>query len=448
MSRAEPPMFDEADWEALYATEPAPDGAPVPRLHVVPDVEAVEPVGAETFWAERPVLQHVQAFARARMVSPWALLGVSLVRALAVVPPWVRLPPIVGSHASLNTFVALVGPSGGGKGAAESAAADAFAYSDTIDTASVGSGEGVAHLFMHRVDGDVEQHRTSVVLSIPEVDTLVALKSRQGATLLPTLRSAWTGEALGHSNADKARTLPVPRHAYRLGLVLGVQPGRAAPLLDDSDGGTPQRFVWLPTTDRDAPDAPPDSPPAWGMQVRRWKPDEYELTVPQVARQAIVESRRARLRGEEHALDGHALLARLKVAQGLAVLDGRATMTEDDWRLSAVVMTTSDHTRGGVQRYLARQAEASNVARARFEGQRAAVADEVGHDHAVQRCSRSIQRHLSARGETPRGDVRKALASRDRRYYDDAVTALVAAGQLVVDTSGRGELLRLTGVDK
>ncbi len=45
-------------------------------------------------------------------------------------------------------------------------------------------------------------------------------------------------------------------------------------------------------------------------------------------------------------------------------------------------------------------------------------------------------------------DVRKALASRDRRYYEDAVNALVAVGQLVVDTSGRGELLRLAGVDK
>ncbi len=438
--------MDEADWVALYGTEPPPDEAPTPRLHVVAD-STPAPSEVEGFWQERPVLEHVQLFARARMVSPWALLAVSLVRTLAVVPPWVRLPPIVGSHASLNTFVALVGPSGGGKGAAESAAVDAFAYDVGIDTASVGSGEGVAHLFMQRVDGEIEQHRTSVVLSIPEVDTLVALKSRQGATLLPTLRSAWTGEALGHSNADKARTLPVPRHGYRLGLVLGVQPGRAAPLLDDSDGGTPQRFLWLPTTDRDAPDVPPDSPAPWPMQAHRWRP-HADLTVPQVARRAIVENRRATLRGEEHTLDGHALLARLKVAQGLTVLDGRTVMTDDDWRLSAIVMSVSDRTRGAVQRSLARQAEASNVARASFEGQRAAVADDVGHELAVQRCARSIQRHLSARGETPRADVRKALASRDRRFYEDAVRALVAAGQIVVDTSGSGERLRLAGVDK
>ncbi len=91
---------------------------PRPGVEAQPLAEDLPPAEVGGFWQERPVLEHLLTFARARMVSPWALLGVSLVRILAVVPPHVVLPALIGSHASLNTYVALVGPSGGGKGAA------------------------------------------------------------------------------------------------------------------------------------------------------------------------------------------------------------------------------------------------------------------------------------------------------------------------------------------
>ncbi len=240
-----------------------------PSVEAQPSDEDVPPADVGGFWQERPILEHLLTFARARMVSPWALLGVSLVRVLAVVPPHVVLPALVGSHASLNTFVALVGPSGGGKGAAEGAALDALDVG-AVDVLTAGSGEGLAHLYARREKKEVVRHRDSVVLSVPEVDTLVALKSRQGATLLPTLRSAWSGERLGFSYADPDKALPIERHSYRLGLVLGVQPGRAAPLLDDADGGTPQRFLWMPTTDRDAPDELPAAPAQWPVKRPSW----------------------------------------------------------------------------------------------------------------------------------------------------------------------------------
>ena len=52
------------------------------------------------------------------------LLGSVLVRLIAAVPPDTVLPPIIGGHASLNLFTAVVDHSGGGKGGAEAAAAD------------------------------------------------------------------------------------------------------------------------------------------------------------------------------------------------------------------------------------------------------------------------------------------------------------------------------------
>jgi hypothetical protein len=93
------------------------------------------------FWTARPILTHIQAFARARRTSPWAVLGVVLARACTAIPPFVVLPAQTGSVAGLNTFVGLVGPSGSGKDAAARAAEDAV-HVGHLDAAGVGSGEG------------------------------------------------------------------------------------------------------------------------------------------------------------------------------------------------------------------------------------------------------------------------------------------------------------------
>lgn len=217
----------------------------------------------DEFWTSRPELAHLRDFARARRAAPWAVLGCALTRVVAHVEPFVTLPPIIGGDASLNLFLGLVGPSGGGKGAAEAAAKDAVRFTRLLETppveAGVGSGEGIAHTYLRYVPGKkgepgtVEQHNTRAIFRAPEVDTLAALKGRQGSTLLPKLRDAWIGDALGFAYADVTRRLDLRAHQYRLCLIVGIQPNRAAVLLDDADGGTPQRFLWLPTMDPHVP---------------------------------------------------------------------------------------------------------------------------------------------------------------------------------------------------
>src|SRR5690606_20898079 len=102
---------------------------------------------APDFWRARPALTHILEFARARRAGPWAVLGVVLARVVAATEPNIVLPPVVGSAKSTNMFVALVGPSGGGKGAAEGAAADAVEFIGSnsvpvlIEEFPVGSGE-------------------------------------------------------------------------------------------------------------------------------------------------------------------------------------------------------------------------------------------------------------------------------------------------------------------
>jgi hypothetical protein len=133
-----------AEWREPAATPPVTvlePGAPAPASVPVEKHEA-------DFWQAMPALAHIREFALARMASPWAVLGVCLLRQLAVIPPHVVLPPTIGGRASLNSIVALVGPSGAGKGAAEAAAEEALEYLErSVYQVPIGSGAGITHQY-------------------------------------------------------------------------------------------------------------------------------------------------------------------------------------------------------------------------------------------------------------------------------------------------------------
>ena len=396
-------------------------------------------VSVTDFWTARPELARIHAFARARAAAPWPVLGVVLARVVTQVTARVVLPPLVGSHASLNLFVALVGSSGGGKGAAETCAIDAVRFSGEVEVATVGSGEGIGHLYAHREKGAVVRDRESVLFTVPEVDNLTALGNRQGATLMPQLRQAWSGEQLGFSYADKNKALPIHRHTYRMGLVLGVQPGRAGPLLDDSVGGTPQRFVWLPTIDPDAPREPPPEPPAWhwagtgGPWLFEPSSGLAVMGIPAVAREAVIEANWARLHGDVEALDGHALLCRLKVAAALALLAQRHDVDDSDWELAGMVMTVSDATRATVVSQLAATSSARNLARAEAEGDRAVVVADRLVGAQAKRVAGVIVRAMRRRdGVMTHRDIVHSVASTDRSLVEQALDALGAEGHLEI----------------
>lgn len=437
------------------STSAARAGQEVPRHPTaLPDVPAVTVLDlskeeAGDFWDARELLSHVHAYSTARRVSPWAVLGVVLTRAVTATPYFVALPPIVGGVASLNLFVGLVGRSGSGKGAAESVAAECFDVGH-ITTHKTGSGEGIAHGYRKRTKDEVvwldDAH--AVLFSVPEIDTLSALGGRQGATLMPELRSAWSGENLGFGYADPAKRLPVPAHEYRLCLVAGIQPGRAQALLEDADGGTPQRFLWLPAVDPDAPDVPPPcpAPKVWTAPDTRpsspfRSPSHANRLLMTACREAvdiIDQARLARLRGTGEALDGHGLLTRLKVAAALALTEGRLDITEGDWDLSGVIHRKSDATRAGVQRALEAANAERNEARAFAEAKRSLVVAEQVEDAAIKRVSRRLLRKLKEAGQTPAGELRKVLASRDRPLFDEAVERLIGAGVVVAEEGIHG----------
>ncbi|MCP2324925.1 hypothetical protein HDA40_003432 [Hamadaea flava] len=405
----------------------------------------------DELWTARPALTVIRDYARARRAAPWAVLGVALARLGCAVPPFVVLPKLVGGHGSLNLFVGLIGPPGAGKGAAQRAGADVLDVGH-VEAAGVGSGEGLAHLYARRTKEGLDRHATAMLLDVAEVDTLAAVADRRGATLLPELRRAWSGEALGFSYADPNKRLPIAAHSYRLTMIVGIQPARATGLFNDADGGTPQRFLWVPATDPDAPEQPPPEPKSLTWKAPTWPMADMEgrvvLDVCDEARQAIDAARLATLRGKGAALDAHAPLARLKVAAVLGLLDERTGVSAEDWRLAGIIAAKSDQTREGVVAAMNRQAREQNRRRGELDGERQVVANARIEEDAIRRVCRFIKRKLTeAGGEMEHTPLRKALPSRDRHYFDLSVVRLCDAGQVKVDDiDGCARRYRLTEV--
>lgn len=402
-------------------------------------------VSTDRFWTERPILTHIHQYAQARRVSPWATFGGVLARVVAATEPRVQLPAIVGGPGSLNLFVGIVGRSGQGKGASQAAAAACLTIADggaLFETVSVGSGEGLAASFVQRRKDDdgnlvVEQYAESALFDVAEVDSLTALAGRQGSTLLSELRKVWSGERLGFQNRDMSRTLPVEAHAYRASLVIGIQPARAGVLLDDVDGGTPQRFIWLPATDDDAPDVAPPTPlpKTWfalGEVQLPTADGSRTIHVCDEAKGIIDRARVARLRGDGEALDGHALFTQLKVAAALGILDGRGEVTEDDWRLAGVVMTVSDATRASCRDAIRDQSKATARARAEARAEANVVVADRSEAAAIELVKQKIIAKLTddwTAGSTLRSGITASL----RQHFETAVEQLAASGAIFIE---------------
>ncbi|MBO0879944.1 MAG: bifunctional DNA primase/polymerase [Mycobacterium sp.] len=392
----------------------------------VADESQIDPYAE--FWRTRDSLAKVRQWGLARMCSPWALLGAVIARALATVPPWVCLPEVIGSKGSLNLFVALVGPSGTGKGAADSLAAEVVPADVHIGQA--GSGEGLTHQYAHvdRKTGETIIDRRMVLFSVPEIDTLNALGGRTGSTIMSKLREAYSGEELGFGYADQTRRIVLGKHGYRLTMVVGVQPSRAGVLLDDAGGGTPQRFIWLPSTDPDiSVDTPPAPRPIWvppESQWIRWG-SARRIEIPDETVRTIKSAHASRQRGEGHALDGHALFTREKVAFALAVLEGRESMNSDDWFLSGIVMDKSDETRNEIEKELRKEFHKENEQKGKAQGEMRSVAEEIIMSKKIENVRNSILR-MMVNGTDTKHALYVGIWSKNREYFEPAFAWLRA----------------------
>jgi hypothetical protein len=393
----------------------------------------------DDFFDATDQLKTIKQWARARYAAPWAVFGAVLLRVAASVEPHVQLPGLIGGNASLNLLAAFVAPSGGGKGISDKVAR--LAWPAFIVERPIGSGEGIAATFVPPKKEGVEPI-TPAIINVSEIDSLAGIASRQGSILLAQLKSMAMGELLGQANASDATTRIVPAHTYRCCLSVGAQPGHTSVLFNDATGGTPQRFLWFPTTDPYMPAIPSPDPDPLDTRLPFWAPIngvvEVQYGTPVIAETVIV-AHLARQRGESGALDGHALLTRCKVAAVLAIMHHRSVVSELDWELSQTVMAVSDSTRDWIV------AEAKRAERAKIHERAVSRArgEEVISDQKLQRAKSAVLRWLEKDGESAANQIRSKLKADLRDHFGAAAAELAADGLIIEMRVERGTRYRL-----
>ena len=404
------------------------------------------------------------------------MLGAVLARVVSAIPPNVVLPPTIGSVASLNQSFALVGPSGGTKSTSIAAMRDWITVAPNYIPRKPGTTEGLRKCYAKKQMVDVNGKKElvqigkqwSVLAIVPEVDSLIAAKGRS-ASLMSELRQAWSGEDLAEDFADETKTIVLRGNRYRFAMILGVQPGRAKPLFDDADGGTPQRLIWLPTIDPDIPEIAPNCPPR--LELPRWPgsysqgiadPDtalnaelgneanagEFQiLGIPDLVAKLMRDTMREIVRGSRDIdpLDGHRNLVQLKLAAALMALECRYdAVAQDDWDRAGAIMAVSDATRQSIQDLHRSELDRQNVTRGKMDGIRSSVADETKHDRDVSRVTSNVLKKLKSNDDVMTlSALRNSFHKRDRDCFDYVVQSLIDAGQIKVSEIKNGQCLTL-----
>ncbi|BCI84160.1 hypothetical protein MTY66_57850 [Mycolicibacterium sp. TY66] len=395
----------------------------------------------DEFWSATKELKLIHQWARSRYTAPWAVLGAVLLRVLASSGPHVQLPGVIGGRASLNLGVVFVGPSGAGKGNSDRVAREAWPTQE-FEERPLGSGEGIAALFQKPKD-EAAKRITRAIFSAGEIDTLTGIAARQGSILLAQLKSALMGELIGQSNASEATSRVVAAHSYRCCLSIGAQPGHAGVVFNDTTGGTPQRLLWLPTTDPTMPadrTPPPDALDSQlpGLLSRRHDNPEIVTEIvygTEVIAETILAAHLARQRGEGEALDGHALLTRCKVAAALSIMAHRSVVTEKDWDLSGTVMTKSDSTRTWMLEH-ARQADRAKI---RKRAMSQAYGEEIIDGRRAEVVRRRILRILGE-GPATHGTVHSRIGKREyKELFPDVIESLLNSNEVTAEATQRGK---------
>lgn len=444
------------------------------------------------FWQSSPKLTYVLRYCRAVQAPPFAVLAAVLARVATVVPPNIVAPAFVGaSPAPLNLFVAVVGESGDGKGLAETTAAAMLPDMLGAETVLPASGEGLVTLFAGRravegVDGPTKRTELVAVnqralLSVPEIGNLGAAMGRQGSTLSSVLLSAWSGERLGGHKVDADKNLRATPFGYKLNLITGVQPARSDVLFSRDGEGLPQRFLWVDTTDRDAPPPTelPEKPdgtldldtgefkkvqPSPELLTRLYQAGgvgmlpklengstQYPLTIltyPRAAWEAVRLDGYNRLTKQRpDGMDAHALLVRIKLAGLFAMLEQREdtpwTVTADDWERARYMMLKSTQTREACEATASGRRISQRERQLAEDGAAKDRADRQLHAERVADCKTRLPElvrklSLQAPDGVPEGRLRAGIAGANKDGVAEALSELVAEGVLASTTGERG----------
>lgn len=406
----------------------------------------------DTFWNTTPQLQHIRQAAHARLRSADAVLAATLARIAAQITPTLTLPPIVGSPASLNTLIGIIASSGGGKSSSVAVARELVPINrkDVVADIPPGSGEGLIELYFEYVpeeqaDGKIRkvkrQTKTGALIYLDEGQALAEMGARKGATLMPTLRSAWSGSVIGQSNATQETHRVLKDHTYRMAIIIGFQKEYAATLIADAAGGTPQRFLFATATDPHIPDTPPEWPGQLTINTPPAIPGQHLTINPDITTE-IRQRALAITRGQytPHELDSHADLVKLKTAALIAILHHTTHIDLQHWELAGHIMQTSNAVRDDIINTAAHQQAASEHAYAQRLAKRGIIAEETQEQRALISGARSIARKVGAANQpVTRRDITQSVSGRVRKLVSiDDIINYATEQNWIVDGGEQG----------
>jgi hypothetical protein len=393
------------------------------------------------FWTAREALKHIHENSTSNFASPWHILALAIEGALQQVPYGTkvqthRIYGLVPNFASI-----LYGRSGGGKSSAQDLVHRLFEWEKPYRPHGVRSGEGIIDSYgtwTSVADAKVfvwnDEDRASAFV-FDEITDFSAKADRSGSTMVGTVLSMVTGDTIGGVRAG-GNDSTLYKGTYRATLSIGGQPGRCESLVsaDAVARGVAGRFLWV-RSDVKRPEIAPTRRTQATVNAMTIGTQDWPEVIPtdgQVLDQTHEFDQEYRYDDSTiEKIDGHKSMNTLKVATALAVLDGRANVSLDDWTLAQYVMERSDETRAE-----AIEAQFSAVMeRAEEKGVEKAMTTRA-ENVFVQRVGEYVARALEKGfqpGARPSGEewkkFRGLFNSKVRGVYMDAVVKELGWGE-------------------
>lgn len=404
----------------------------------------------DEYWQGYSFLDHVWRAALSRGCSPDTVWEAVKWGFAANVPFNFLLP----DQGTFDYTAVMVGASGAGKSRSKSVGLELLGPR-FMEAPGVGlpippgTGEGMSEFFIrrntkgHQQSEDPYRNRGAGYY-VDEGELILRLRERAGSTLISSMKSAWSGELMGQTNASQDKTRHLQPRAVRNAVLISVTIDDGAQFLatDLSDGGFPQRITWSwahysnwPRDRRPPWPGPLEIPHYpwhhWGMGQLISVDDEI-ATVIADAQDELTRSPVAEL-----GLEGHSVYSRLKIAGLLALMDGRFNVNAHDWEWAGVDLATSRNVRAYVGE-LAHQHVQDRYERA---GQASAVRAkaEIGFwmNEAVQKLLRIIDSCDGLATTKPVQSGLKNYRTRQGIRYQEIIEHAESLG-LVIWDRGKG----------
>jgi hypothetical protein len=397
-----------------------------------------------SFYEHSDILRKVQQAGFNRITSPDAVLACLLCRVSASLEPGIALP----NQGSLNFITALIGGSGTGKSEAFKASRALLPDIGTrVDGWGVGSGQGIVATIAGKADnnGECPVVNPRVLFFADEGEQMLKLGKTEGSILLSILRTAWSGGALGQTNATKELSRNVAANVYRLGLTIGLQPRFASELLTGVHAGDPQRYLFAHVQHPEQPSVLPRFPQPLAPLYQP-AGTELELQVDPEVTRLIADYRIKKQRGEvnDDPLDSHRHLLTLKTA-GLLSLLHNEDISIHWWNMASQVVEVSRNVRQWVIDYALQDEQSTIIRKAVTEVSLQIQKDELRERDYMNSMIRSMVNKLKDYGIPANYSVLNQACSGKHKHIvpvDRAISEAIQRGLIVQANEGQYALPR------